>query len=410
MNGRSIVPIYVVLVALLSLIGIGAVVSWRGIQTPPSLEEIRALGRKHQFEQAQGLLRNYLRLFPADDQAHLLMAQLCMDRQEPQPDVALAHLQRIRTETRQATALLRFYEGRAHYQEKRYDLAETRWEEALALDPIVPEAGWALLDLLDLEGRLEETHQLAMRLHEVEPDPGDRTRLLMEVIRLDVEKVAPGSVVQVFEPVWKAHPENLALGLLLGSALTYNSQSAEGIEVLRDTLHRHPKSVKAWEGWLAGLDDGHEPDLLRQEFSRLPREFATDPRFAKIEGSVAQGLHDWPRAVDAYRRAYEFEPYNGVILYRLRMALRAVGKTGEADRIEKLRTDYETAFKQLRSVYFEAKEIRTLGLRPHSDICHRIADLREKMGRFDEARAWHHLILRFAPTDLVSLAAIERLK
>ena len=156
----------------------------------------------------------YLHAFPDDDQAHLLMAQLSMDLPDPQPDIALHHLGRIQTSTPRETALVRFYEGKAYYQQKRYDRSEICWKEALRLDPVVPEAGWALLDLLDLEGRMEEAHRLGMKLYEVEPDPRDRLRLLLEMIRLDVEKVAPGSVVQVFEPVWKEHPENLALALL----------------------------------------------------------------------------------------------------------------------------------------------------------------------------------------------------
>jgi tetratricopeptide (TPR) repeat protein len=352
----------------------------------------------------------YLQAFPDDNYAHLLMGQLCMDRPDPQPDIALHHLRRIRTSTPHETAVVRFCEGRAHYQQKRYDLSESCWREALVLDPVVPEAGWALFDLLDLEGRAEEAHELGMKLYKVEPDMRDRTRLLLEMIRLDVEKVAPGSVVQVFEPVWKEHPENLALALLVGSALVHNSQAAEGIEVFRDGLCRHPDSVEAWEGWLTGLDEGHQPDLLRQEFSRLPKLLATDPRFAKHEGSVAEGIRDWPRAVAAYRRAYEFEPFNGVILYRLRMALRAVGQTAEVDHIDRLLTDYQIAFKQMGSLYTEAKAVKTLGLRPHTELCHHLADLREKMGRFDEARAWHRLVLRDAPDDMLSLAALERLK
>jgi len=410
MNSRSLVPILIILSCLLSLAGLGGLVTWQSLQSPPTLDEIRTLGRARQFERAQGLMVRYLQAFPDNEHAHLLMAHLSMDRTDPQPDIALHHLGRIRTSTPRETALLRFFEGRAYYQQKRYDRSEVCWKEALKLDPVVPEAGWALLDLLKLEGRAEETHRLGMKLYEVEPDPRDRIHLLLEMTRLDVEKVAPGSVVQVFEPVWKEHPENLALALLVGSALVHNSQAAEGIEMLRNALRRFPDSAEAWDGWLTGLDEGHEPDLLRHEFSRLPKSLAADQRFAKHEGSVAQSVGDWPKAVAAYRRAYEFEPFNGVMLYRLRMALRAVAQAAETERIDKLLTDYQTAFTQIGPVYLEAAEIKTLGLRPHAEFYHRLADLREQMGRFDEARAWHRLVLLYDPDDVLSLAALERLK
>ena len=239
------------------------------------------------------------------------MAQfLAMDRPDAQPQVALNHLGRIRSSTSKEAAVVRFSVGKARYQQKRYDLAETCWKEALELDPAVPEAGWALIDLLDFEVRTEEAHRLGMRLFEVEPDPRDRVRLLLEMSRLDIDTVAPGSVVQVFEPVWRQHPDYLPLALAVGLALVHNSQSAEGIEVLHDALERHPDSAEAWDAWLTGLDDGHQPERLGREFARLPKSLGAAPRFARHEGNVAQGARDWPRAVSAYRRAYAFEPFN----------------------------------------------------------------------------------------------------
>jgi tetratricopeptide (TPR) repeat protein len=193
-------------------------------------------------------------------------------------------------------------------------------------------------------------------------------------------------------------------------ALVHNSRSAEGIEVLRDALRRHPDSAEAWDGWLTGLGEGYQPDLLRREFARLPKSLAADPRFAKHEGIVAQGAGDWPRAVKAYRRAYAFEPFNGVVLYRLRMALRAAGETAELSHADQLLTVYRNAFKQMRPAYVEAFAIKTLGLEPRPELYHRLAGLREQMGRFDEARAWHRLVLRDAPDDALSLAALARLK
>jgi tetratricopeptide (TPR) repeat protein len=352
----------------------------------------------------------YIQAFPDNDRAHLLMAQFAMDRPDAQPQLALDHLRRIRTATPRETAVLRFSEGKAHYQEKRYDLAETCWTEALELDPTVPEAGWALIDLLDFEARTEEAHRLGMRLFEVEPDPRDRVRLLLEMSRLDIDRVAPGSLVQVFEPVWQQHSEYLSLALAVGLALVHNSQSAEGIAVLRDALERHPDSAEAWDVWLTGLDDGYEPDLLAREFARLPKSLAADPRFAKHEGNVAQGAREWPRAVNAYRRAYAFEPFNSGVIYRFRMALRAVGDTAEHRRVNTLLTLHQDAFKHIRPVYDEAFAIKTLGLEPRTDLYHRLATLREQMGRFDEARAWHRLVLRDVANDALSLAALARLK
>jgi tetratricopeptide (TPR) repeat protein len=398
------------MVVLAVLMGAGAVVAWSVFQAPPDAGMICALAREGQFDRAQKLTARYLHAFPDDDRAHLLMAQIAMDRPDARPQLALDHLARIRIRTREEAAVVRFSVGKARYQQKRYDVAETCWNESLVLDPTVPEAGWALIDLLDFEARTEEAHCLGMRLFEVEPDPRDRVRLLLEMSRLDTERVAPGSVVQVFEPAWRQHPENLPLALAVGLALVHNSQSAEGIEVLRDALQRHPDSAEAWDGWLTGLDDSYQPDHLGREFARLPGNLAADPRFAKHEGNVARGARDWPGAVTAYRRAYAFEPFNRVVLYRLQMALRAAGETAELHRADQLLAVYRNASERMRPVYVEALPIKTLGLEPHTELYHRLAGLREQMGRFDEARAWHRLVLRDVPDDALSLATLARLK
>jgi tetratricopeptide (TPR) repeat protein len=198
-----------------------------------------------------------------------------MDRLDAQPQFALDHLGRIRTSTPKEAAVVRFSVGKAHYQQKRYDLAETCWNGALELDPTVPEAGWALIDLLDFEARAEEAHRLGMRLFEVEPDPRDRVRLLLEMSRLDIDRVAPGSVVQVFEPVWRRHLEYLPLALAVGLALVHNSRSAGGIEVLA-SVARHPVSAEAWDGWLTGLG-GAIGRTFSARSTPTARELAADP-------------------------------------------------------------------------------------------------------------------------------------
>ena len=98
----------------------------------------------------------------------------------------------------------------------------------------VPEAGWALVDLLDKEGRVEEAHCLGMRMHEVETDARDRVRILLEMSRLDIEIPDPLSQVELFEPLVRQHPEHLALNLMLGLALTRVNRSEEGLKLLEE--------------------------------------------------------------------------------------------------------------------------------------------------------------------------------
>jgi tetratricopeptide (TPR) repeat protein len=362
------------------------------------------------------------------------MAQLATEPPAVRPDVALQHLRLVRPESTKQAAIVKFYEGKAHFQRGRYDLAETNWAEALKLDPVVPEAGWALVDLLDKESRAEDAHRLGMKLHEVEPDPRDRVRILLEMCRLDIEAVDPLSQVPLFEPIVQEHPENLPLSITVGLALTRVNRSDDGLKILAGAVRRHPDAPEAWDGWFTGLYNASDAERLAAEFAKLPKALSSDPRFAKHEGMIAQNDKDWARAARAYRRAFEFEPFNQGVCYRYLFVLRQAGQTAEYNRVDQLYKNYQLAYKQMRrsyygkdpgrdgqtaetkdasdtrGVYYEILEVKTLGLLPHPELYQRVADLREKMGRYDEARAWHRLVLRDSPDNALSLAALKRLK
>ena len=227
----------------------------------------------------------------------------------------------------------------------------------------MPEAGWALIDLLDKEGRVPEAHALGMRLHEIEPDPLDRARLLLEMARMDIDRVSPGSQVILFGPLAREHPRGPGADPGPGPALVRDSRGAEGIEVLESALRRHPDSPEAWDAWLTGLYGAYQFDRLAEEFARLPESMADDPRFAKHEGMVAQNARDWPRAVRAFRRAAAHEPYNGILWYRLRARAAQVGDTAELERVNRWYTSFEEAFRQMRPAYQAALAVPDLGRR-----------------------------------------------
>ena len=164
------------------------------------------------------------------------------------------------------------------------------------------------------------------------------------------------SQVPLFEPLVKQHPENLPLAVTLGLALIRVNRGDEGIEILHEALRRHPDSAKAWDAWLTGLFQASETDRLAQEFARLPKALAADPRFAKHEGMIAQIAKDWRAAARAFSRAFAFEPYNWGVCYRLRFVLRQAGDTAEYDRIHRIYEAYKAAYKEMRGSFYERFE------------------------------------------------------
>jgi tetratricopeptide (TPR) repeat protein len=431
-RSRSLIP--VVGLAVFVLGGVSALGIWQVLRSTPMVSEVKALARAGQYARAQALLAHYLQRHPDDDQAHLLMAQLATEPTQAQPVLALESLRAIRPTSPKQSAVLKFVEGKAHYQEARYDLAEACWREAQQLDSTVPEAGWALLDLLDKEGRKDEAHALGMQLHEIEPDPRDQVRILLEVARLDLESPMPQSQVHLFEPLVKQHLANLPLSLSVGIALIRLNRREEGLKILQDALNDHPDSPDVWDAWMSGVNWLAEPDKLAEELARLPKALAALPRFAEYDGLVAQNARDWRSAARAYRQALAYQPSNAGVYPRLTFVLRQAGENAEADRVDQAHKALKDAFKQMRGAnfetsdmtespyvpgqdfaqtrgaYMEAALIRSLGLTPHVELYQQIAEFREKMGRPDEARAWHRLVLRDSPENALSLAALKRLK
>jgi tetratricopeptide (TPR) repeat protein len=252
--------------------------------------------------------------------------------------------------------------------------------------------------------------------------------------RLDVEAPDPLSQVALFEPIVQEHPENLPISITVGLAMTRVNRSEDGLKILIEAVRRHPNAPTAWDAWFTGLYNASEPEKLATEFAKLPKDLSSDPRFAKHEGMIAQNSKEWTRAVEAYRRAFAFEPFNQGVCYRYRFVLRQKGDMTEHDRIDRFYKNYQSAYRQMRrsyygkspsgeddtpetkdasdtrGVYYEVAEVKTLGVKPHPELYQRLAEIREKMARIDEARAWHRLVLRDSPDNVVSLAALKRLQ
>ena len=72
-----------------------------------------------------------------------------------------------------------------------------------------------------------------MRVHEVEPDPRDRVRILLEMSRLDIETPDPLSQVLLFEPLVKEHPEHLPLCITVGTGADSCEPERRGPEIAR---------------------------------------------------------------------------------------------------------------------------------------------------------------------------------
>jgi tetratricopeptide (TPR) repeat protein len=378
-------------------------------QNDDRLENLTPIILAGRFDEAERAVDRFLITHPESIPARLLLAQISLNRPDPKPRLAIEALDSLGTPSASLLAQIRVLQGRAFSALERNDLAERAWNEALRLDPRVPEAGWNLLGLYFVQGRRWDAHRLAMSLRKNEPDPGDRAQLLLELIRQDAQPLGADSLIKTLLPIVKARPQDLHSAVALGLALVRNSRADEGLAVLRDVKSRVPESPECWVALLLGLDEAHQSVEMTKTLTELPAGLRDDPRIERFRAACAHERQDWGEAAQRYLEAWRYDPSDFQVLYRLSRVLRAAGRLEEAARFDQLVREAKSARDQILAIYEEANAVNTLGTAPHPELYRRLAELRERMGRPDEALEWHRLVLADQPEDVISRAAERRL-
>ena len=86
-----------------------------------------------------------------------------------------------------------------------------------------------------------------------------------------------------------------------------------------------------------------------------------------------------------------------------------MGALDEAKTIDNWTRSAESARDAVLDLYRDANAIKDLGTTPQIVMYRRLAENRERLGRYAEARAWIKLILQIRPDDPTSLATLSRL-
>ncbi len=256
------------------------------------IDRLLAEGR---FKEVEKRLETILDARPDDPQANMLMAQVALARDDQKPELALRHLNKVKLPGRATRAIVQLNRGKAYSALGRYPEAEQAWFEALRIDPLVPEAGWALLGLYYVQGRHYDAHRLAMKLQESEPDPHDRAQLLLELLRQDAKSLVLETLIPILRPIVQNHPEDKHSAIALARALISSSQPDEGLLTLRTVLERFPADPLCWEAFFSGLDESFRYDDLELALAKLPPQLTADLRFEKYRGVLRRAGAPGPR-------------------------------------------------------------------------------------------------------------------
>jgi tetratricopeptide (TPR) repeat protein len=351
------------------------------------LEQVTDLARSGRFEEAEARGSEYLRAFPVDPSARLIMAEIALSRPSPDPRLALQNLEQIPTGSSTLAPWVPVDKGNAYYLLGRFDEAEKCWNEALAQAPAMLEAAKRLLDLFGLQGRLDEAHELVYRQLEHQADPRERLNLLLRLTRLDVDPPDPRLTAEKFEPAVRAGTADVPTTLACGLALVELSRSPDGLPMLRLAAQQHSESPRCWDALLTGLEHAGQRREVAEVLARMPAGLADDARMARHRGWIEQEAGRWSAAAGFYRRAWKLQRDN-TVGYRLRRTLALAGKTEEARQADREVLDYREAFKQARAAIDDATPLLQAGKPLAADFPTVMADLRRRMGRDKEASAW----------------------
>lgn len=387
---RTFAPLVLVIIVLGALLVLA-------VWPRANLDGVDVLIASKQFDEAEGRLIRYLRRFPGDEIAVLLLARTSLDRTDPKPDLALNVLATTKSSSPRMAAEFKSIEGKAYFLKNRFDVAEASWLEALGRDPRVSDVGWGLLDLYALQGRDQVARTLGLRLFGVEPDPHDRIQILLQLIRHDAHAISDGSVVEQLGPVVRDNPGDFRSAVALGLALVRESRQDEGLTLLRDAAEAHKDLPELWDAYLTGLLDAGRIEDLNSTVDMVPTAMADDPRFEVYRGWQAARVKDWPRALAAYRKAWEARPSDSALAYRLLSTLRAAGLEEESNALSTRLGKPETAREKLREYYDQIDALPDLGRIPYTDLYVGLADLLEQLGRRGESQAWRKVAGRSEP-------------
>ena len=251
---------------------------------------------------------------------------------------------------------VRLWEGVALWKLDRWQAAEDAWMRALGINPEVPEAGWRLLLVYFYEQRFDEAEQLALKLYPIEPDAGDRTRLLLELIRQDSERVGPEATVMTLEPVLVHEPENFHALRVIGLSYVQLGRTSDGADWIERARRLRPDDLDGWFTWVWYLFETGKMEKLAAAWDEMPAAAREQTRFLRYQGMWAEATGDSAAAERAYRSALEHDPADRKAHYQLARLLRADGKETDAEKHEAEARELDDAREALAAAYLRTTQ------------------------------------------------------
>ena len=376
------------------LVGANAWKYWRDSQPLPELKTAARLLEQGDSEGAEASVRAVIADSPNYGEARLLLARVLGNRKAFAECAAILKAVPFWSPVKSEAM---WHEANSWLKADRASDAEEAFRRYIKDDPNHPvrprrvEAEIALINLLSLENRWEETRDVIWEAYDHAQGRG-REELLVMSLRTFLERSSPKASYDTLRRFVAADGSDAQARLALATAANGLGNFEEADEQIAFSLKSRPLDEKVWKAWMEILKERSDFKTLSEVLKRAPA--VLDEALLPYRAFALLQEADAKAATAAYEKAVAHEPCNADLQYRLSMAARQAGRT-DVEAAASLRS---RALRKAREELSDAflvfvRDFRSLDAAPadRAAAMRRLARLCEQLGLERDSREWKRL-------------------
>ncbi len=283
--------------------------------------------------------------------------------------------------------------GRLLMEQFRFRDAEKMFRRCVARNPKLDEARIQLIIIAGLKRKYREFEKELWGFFDQCGEPLAPLRMLARGVAMLPDRTTIDRTLDEGDLLRRglaADPNDAELRPPLARYYLARGDAARALELLESWLEAHPDDAASRVEWLACRLEQGQTEQVRPWLEQPHSEFESYPRYWTILGDFRQRTGRPAEAAKAFARASEIESRDPESRFRMGMALRAAGKTEEAEAA----LAWVQKANQLKIVLRDARDPT-----PDPAALEKAGLLCREMSREREARAWFRAALRAAPDD-----------
>lgn len=392
---------------------IGGGILWRfDLRSAPSAElsDARRAAQMAKWEVVRGTLGRYLRRFPEDPEAQILLSRALAAQGDF--DGCLSWLGKVSDHStwsgearlREAQAqLMRYFGARA---EQSYLRAIALGLDGHGSQQIVDAARFGLVQIYGLEVRYDEARAQLRQVLRTTEQPAAVLSLFIQIEALGTE---PNQAIESLLRFVNQDPTDFEARCALGHHYVVTSQFNEARPLLEDCLRERPQNLHAAKPLVQCLIDSADFDACRTVLENLGEPAREQAWYWRQLGYLREQSLDWPGAAECYETAVKLAPYDPLGYHVLAAVLNRLQQSDRAAALIEQESDLRAARQQLPDLYAKllATGAQSGGPGPDPDLCYVIGRCYRALGLTD-ADEWFHEALARNPNHLPSRTALEQ--